>query len=86
MKPACYQDHLDGKPIFQKVGGEFVRVAIGRGQICNTISGKTFFCGWSWDNHPIGGSQGHLPFVRYMSAQSMRLTTGNEPTLWVQGD
>lgn len=84
MKPACYQDHLDGKPIFQKVGGEFVRVAIGRGRFCETIAGKTFFCGWSWENHPIGGSQGHLHVTRYNTIHEYRMYTSGDPALWIE--
>lgn len=83
MQPACYQDLLDGKTLFQKMGQKFVEIEPGTGRRCSTIAGETFFMGWRWKDSSIGGSQGHLHLQRYSTATGYRMATQSEPRLYV---
>jgi len=84
LRPACFQDVLEGKSLFQKVGNKMLEVWLGAGRYCDGISGETYHLGWKWKGIDIGGSQGHVHVNRYRSASEYRMYTQSEPVLWAE--
>jgi len=84
LRPACFQDVLEGKPLFQKVGGETVEVRLGVGRYCSTISGETYHMGWMWKDRDVGGSQGHVQVRQFRSLSHYQMETQSTPVLWAE--
>jgi len=89
VRPACYQDLLDSKPLFQKMrvadgGPELVRIIPGGGRHCPAnMAGPSFLLSWRWADSAVGGSQGHLPIARYETASQYRRARQADPVLFV---
>lgn len=89
LKPACYQDLLDGKTLYHRVGKgqtgcEFLEIVPGRAQYCpSNMTGPSYLLGWRWtdSNH---GSQGHLPVQRYKTVSDYVLEHQSYPALYVE--
>lgn len=90
FKPACYQDLLDGKPLFHRVSRgrsneAFLEIVPGQGRLCpSNMAGPSFLLGWQWKGINVGGSQGHLPIETYETESAYQMARQSNPVLYVE--
>lgn len=92
--PACHQDLLDGKTLYERVERgrgtpdrrhEFVEIVPGHARHCPAnMAGESYLLYWMWKGIDIGGSQGHLPVHRYKSESDFASQRQSSPRLFVE--
>jgi hypothetical protein len=83
IRPACFDDLLEGRRIVQKIGDEKIEIVYSSGTFSNGITGETYLCDWGWKGRDVGGSRGHVHVRKFRSAINFRITTHDEPRLYV---
>lgn len=89
LRPACYQDLVDGRQVFEKAATCLVEVDVQLpGRHCpSNMAGESYLLNWSTKGAPsIGSSQGHVFVQRFKDDTSYRTQTQAHPRLFVQAE
>jgi hypothetical protein len=89
LRPACYQDLVDGRQVFEKAATCLVEVDVQLpGRHCpSNMAGESYLLNWSTKGaSSMGSSQGHVFVRRFRDETSYRTETQGQPRLYVQAD
>lgn len=82
-RPACYQDLLEGRPVYHRVGQEMKEAELGWGSHHDREGREIYHVSWGWKRAALGGGQGDVPVYRYSSAAEQKQATSGDTRLWV---
>lgn len=89
LRPACYQDLVDGRQVFEKAATCMVEVDVQMpGRACpSNMAGESYLLNWTTKSAPsMGSSQGHVFVQRFRDEASYRIQTQAQPRLFVRAE